>query len=259
MPEIRLSREEARGCGYRKPGGYYLVCDAPGRPCGRMPIKTEVCPCCGKGIKQTRGTQWVDPELLLEGTECLTPDDCSGCPMANPKQFGRFVEEILKTRKEASVLKRKWEEDLYVGIQDVAIEEVREGEGEEEQVTGYRLNGFYPCVLIQWVGKSFYETPETFLREALRQGISRRLSRVPKNFVVGKSWVFLGHPEAIPNEDGTFSKGIFHAFKPTALEYVVDEKDDEEKLEKIAKRGIDLVRVERVGEQREFESDDSEE
>ncbi|UCC32345.1 MAG: hypothetical protein JSU86_08685, partial [Phycisphaerales bacterium] len=36
---------------------------------------------------------------------------------------------------------------------------------------------------------------------------------------------------------------IFHAFKPTAIEYVVKPDDPQDKLERMVERGITLVRV----------------
>lgn len=62
-----MASESRRGCGYRKVGGLYLVGDGLGVPCDRLPIALEVCPCCGTGIKQTRGWTWVDVHGLLGG------------------------------------------------------------------------------------------------------------------------------------------------------------------------------------------------
>jgi hypothetical protein len=40
-----------------------------------------------------------------------------------------------------------------------------------------------------------------------------------------------------------FKPGIFHIFCPSRIEYVVKEFDPQDKLERLAKRGITLVRV----------------
>jgi hypothetical protein len=72
VAEIRTSFETARGCGYRKPGGLYLVCDGRGlRDCGRLPHPVGTCPCCGYGIKPARGWTWIDPRAWLP--ECSQP------------------------------------------------------------------------------------------------------------------------------------------------------------------------------------------
>jgi hypothetical protein len=80
---IRVSREGKRGCGFRKPGGIYLVSDGPGRPCSKLPIPLEVCPCCGGGIKPSRGWTWVNGTQLAESKTC-DRGECSTCPLGGP-------------------------------------------------------------------------------------------------------------------------------------------------------------------------------
>jgi hypothetical protein len=52
---IETRVEGQRGCGFREPGELYLVCDGPGRACGKLPIPLAVCPACGGAIKPGRG------------------------------------------------------------------------------------------------------------------------------------------------------------------------------------------------------------
>ena len=80
---IRVSHESKRGCGYRKAGGIYLVADGPGRPCGKKPIPLTVCPCCGSGIKPSRGFTWVNATQLLSSAECRA-ESCRECPLFMP-------------------------------------------------------------------------------------------------------------------------------------------------------------------------------
>jgi hypothetical protein len=107
-----------------------------------------------------------------------------------------------------------------------------------------------------WCGESFYKTPQDWTREAREQGVSRRISTVPNDFVVGETWVLMAHPKAImgTNDAGeiAYHPGIFHAFKPSAIEYVVKGNESEEELERKEKRGITLIRIVRVGEQQEL-------
>lgn len=75
---ITTKVEAVRGCGYRKPGGMYLVSGGLSARCSRLPIKLTVCPCCGAGIKFSRGFTWIGKELILEHqcqgrTKCQTP------------------------------------------------------------------------------------------------------------------------------------------------------------------------------------------
>lgn len=119
-----------------------------------------------------------------------------------------------------------------------------------------------------WVGSVFYKTPEEFSREAKFQGLSRRISRIPRGFDVGETWVLVAHRQAVvevceecKGSGGTFGKpesceacdgtglvrthGIFGVFRPTAVEYVVTGKESHEDLRDLVYRGITPVRVER--------------
>lgn len=198
--------EGKRGCGYRKGGGIYLVSDGISSPCGKLPIKLDVCPCCSQGIKPSRGWTWVDADKLAGGKGChLGVIECEFCPLGG--EMGR-----------AGLL---------------------------------------------WIGEKFYPTPGAFTAEAMKQGISRRLSQVPKDFKVGDTWVLVAHrkacdvrcalcgdsPKALCEQcGGTGSMkvaGIFHAFLPRAIEYVMKGTETPDELERLHKRGFTLVRVTR--------------
>lgn len=82
MPTIHTRIEPARGCGYRKPGGFYLVLDGKGIECGLLPL--EVRP----EIKTSRAPSWrtseaaigkaQDRRCRLEGND--DPEhQCKGC------------------------------------------------------------------------------------------------------------------------------------------------------------------------------------
>jgi hypothetical protein len=110
-----------------------------------------------------------------------------------------------------------------------------------------------------WVGEKFYKTPADFSRESNDMGISRRIAMVPRGFKLGETWVALAHRKAIPDFEAALDKvqteklfkpGIFHIFKPSRIEYVVKEFDPQDKLERLEKRGITLVKV--VREQTEM-------
>lgn len=58
----------------------------------------------------------------------------------------------------------------------------------------------YPDILI-WVGASYYPTPEDFIAEARKMGISRRIAAVPEALEIGATRLFLAHPNALPNPD----------------------------------------------------------
>ena len=48
-----------------------------------------------------------------------------------------------------------------------------------------------------WIGGQFYATPADFNREANSLGVSRRITAIPKDLVLGETWVFVAHREAI--------------------------------------------------------------
>jgi hypothetical protein len=87
--EIRTLTEKKRGCGYRKPGGMYLISGKPSAPCGKLPLPLTVCPTCNQGIKPARGWTTINGAKLVADVICSTahprpafePHVCAGCPM----------------------------------------------------------------------------------------------------------------------------------------------------------------------------------
>jgi hypothetical protein len=99
-----------------------------------------------------------------------------------------------------------------------------------------------------WIGERFYATPADFMRETATQGVSRRISAVPKDFRIGETWVWIAHRKCIANADGTFTAGVFQAFRPQAIEYVVRGDETDEEIDRMMKRGISPVQVQHAGE-----------
>lgn len=217
MVNIQTRHDTRRGCGWRQPGGTYLIAEGISlQPCGLLSIHLTTCPTCSCGIKPSRGWTWLDVKALVKGLgrECASgPSHCASCPLSPMNVLG----------------------------------------GKQGLI---------------WIGGSFYAKPEDWTNEAIKQGVSRRLSAVPTNFKLGETWVLVAHREAItvPCPDcvdvdcetceGTrFVKdpAIFHAFKPSAIEYVVKGDEPQELLERLVKRGITPVTIVRVGEQKEFD------
>jgi hypothetical protein len=105
------------------------------------------------------------------------------------------------------------------------------------------------CGLL-WVGEQFYRTTSIFMAEASRMGVSRRISAIPRGFVLGETWVLLAHPKAVTVEDAETGQirpgpGIFGAFLPTAIERLVSEEQaaDEQAMHGLRERGITPVVV----------------
>nr|WP_293837746.1 hypothetical protein [uncultured Arsenicibacter sp.] len=120
------------------------------------------------------------------------------------------------------------------------------------QISECRPFGIQKQYYLMWVGEKFYKTPAFFLDEAKRMGISKRLPEVPKNFVVGTDWVLLAHPKTPFQDDSAnmeFLPGIFAAFCPDRIEYVVRGNESAEKLQSMADRGITLIDVHPIQEE----------
>lgn len=193
-----MAVEEARGCGYRKVGGLYLVGGGANLNCDRLPYKIENCPVCGSGLKFSRGFTWLDWLMYAgsHGGSCKCPPNCPICYPVEPDM---------------------------------------------------------PYALI-WIGDRYY-TPEEFVKESLQQGISRRLPnpggkipRGPRGLKLGETWVLCAHIKACgeekdPETGNTVNiPGIFYAYRPTRLEYLLWEKDaNKERLEELTKAGITPV------------------
>ena len=191
-PAIVTIHEGARGCGFRKPGGLYLVNRNDGQPCGRIPFELGICPCCGEGFRPSRGYRWGDGERLLQtAPPCAFEDECRETCAFRP--------------------------------------------GNESKVGR---------ALLIWVSPEHYPTPHDFMAEADNMGISRRLSgdKIPRGLIVGETWIFLAHREAI-NE----KPGVFWAFVPEAVEYVIRGDETDEDIERLISRGITPVNVVNTG------------
>ena len=123
---------------------------------------------------------------------------------------------------------------------------------------------------IMGVGEKYYKTPQDFMEEADRLGVSKRIPFIPKELELGKTVVYLAHPKACqvkespalqramaiirPPEETQVQLmevekveckvGIFSAFIPQRVEKLIWEHDaTPEELEKLEKRGITPVIV----------------
>lgn len=239
MPEIRVSREAARGCGVRKPGGLYLVAGNLSEPCPRLPLPLDRCPHCGQGVGPARGWTWITPNVLFPASRHGTAIHNAVCPLGLPP------EDLLQS---------------LAAQLDTPIEQYHR--------TGTRAG-------LIWIGEQFYKTARSFMDEAAEMGVSRRIKAVPKGFTLGQ-WVYLAHRKAVDHsrymtveeavagwhpEDGSvissnddalrilegsgerFTPGVMTLFQPTAIEYIVKGDETIDELTAFEKRGISLVKV----------------
>lgn len=121
---------------------------------------------------------------------------------------------------------------------------------------------------IMGVGERYYKTPDDFMDEARRMGISKRIPFIPKDLILGETVVYLAHPKAVEvkepvamqqamaileraetkqprlleTEKTEKALGIFTAFIPHRVEKLIWESQaTPEELEKLEKRGITPV------------------
>lgn len=103
-----------------------------------------------------------------------------------------------------------------------------------------------------WVGKKYYATPEAFILEGHKMGISRKIPAVPNDFIVGETWVVLAMRDLptgriVVTEDDDLEpeteNQAFMMFKPDRIEYIVTGKETEKQLKQKVKQGLTLVRV----------------
>jgi hypothetical protein len=174
-----MAVEPKRGCGYRRQNGLYLVGGGLSAPCDRMPYPLERCRTCGGGIKFTRGPQWLQPDFFephRRAEECA----CRHGSMGGPCSACGHPHSIDYP---CSAFRSKF------------------GSGSEcrdESACPVCRNrdDFGPHLLL-WIGRKHY-TPEAYLEEGRRLGVSRRLSALPKGLVLGETWVLLAHLDAVP-------------------------------------------------------------
>jgi hypothetical protein len=107
-----------------------------------------------------------------------------------------------------------------------------------------------------WIGAEYYATPQDFLAEAHKMGVSRRIKAVPRGFKVGEHWVFLAHPrlKQVNVVEGygddaqakvEYIAGVFQVFKPTGIEKIVTDVQakDHAEMQKLRDAGITPVIV----------------
>ena len=97
------------------------------------------------------------------------------------------------------------------------------------------------------VGARHY-TPEAFSFESRLMGVSKHVPAVPRELVLGVSWIYLTHCHAIsiPLSKGEieYRAGVFQAFRPQRVELLAWESEcTEEFLACQAERNITVVRI----------------
>jgi len=188
--------EEKRGCGYRKVHGLYLMGSGLEVVCDRLPFLLKECDCCGFVPHMFRGFTWI-----------------------NKRYLGNHNEEIEK-------LRLAWVTDeVGRGIKDCSCH--------CHCPICYPRSNLQKRYGFMWVGGYAY-TPESFIEEAKRLEVSKRITYMPKDLKIG-DWILLAHKKAGHNQ----KPAIFYAFKLNRIEYLIWESEaTPEYLEELKKKGL---------------------
>jgi hypothetical protein len=97
---IPVRVDALRGCGWRKPGGLYLISDGIPSACTLLPVKLGHCPTCSAGMKPARGWTTVDGWAVVTngGERTCTGHNHGGLTFPCP------LEEGLKEQRKAGLL-----------------------------------------------------------------------------------------------------------------------------------------------------------
>ncbi|MGB9106257.1 MAG: hypothetical protein WCC59_15985 [Terriglobales bacterium] len=99
-----------------------------------------------------------------------------------------------------------------------------------------------------WVGAQFYPTIEHFEAEAKALGVSRRITAIPRDFEMGKTWILFAHPRGVIKATGeltaAYVPAIFRVWKPDRLEKIYNESQrGSAEVQADEKRGIQPIFV----------------
>lgn len=223
MATVHTSVESARGCGYRKGGGIYLVSGGLSEPCPKLPIELHKCRTCGGGIKQTRGFTWILPDPLLDPGPHGSKEHDRVCPLGE-----RMTIDHWEHLERAGL--------IWIGAKFYSTPEK-----------------FMQEALSMGVSRRISQVPrdfkvgETWIALAHPRAIPGECEHgAPASQVCSKcpgGW-----------SKGEWRGGVVTFFKPVAMEYIVKGDETEEDLDRLEERGFRLVKVIRAGEQTELEA-----
>jgi len=226
--------EQKRGCGYRKIGGLYLVSD-PGfqLECDGLPLELERCECCGFMPPFSRNLQRIHPAYIIQAENKLHKN-----LMAKQVVNFAFENEPLESRSKS--IKR---------CQCPPGCPICHPENQE-----------IPSFGLMFVGKQSY-TPQSFIKEAILQGVSKRIPEIPSWLILGETWIFLAHTKtpkvSLENlktngmhlKEPEYMSAIFYGFRAQRIEMPCWKGDlTNEELLKLEKKGITPILLDRTPE-----------
>lgn len=193
----------------RSTGMYLLLAQRLLPPCGKMPLRLDICPACGHRLNRRRPWTWVSIPSLFLRDDVHCSFECSIAPTIN----------ALENDDDAELCAFA---DWWL----------------EARIAG----GHSHCGGLVWLPVTRYPLPRSFIEQADELHVSWGLHRLDERLVIGETIVLVAHPDAILNRDGTISAGICCAFVPTDVVYCSSADDDAGRLARIRKRCIEIWR-----------------
>lgn len=210
--------EAERGCGYRKPGGLYLVSDGGGEDCEFLPHELVVCPTCNQGIKQARGWTWVNGAELFPPRPHGDSDHNARCP------FGRTHTDEPSRLGRCGLI---WIGEAFYKTPGDFVREANKM-GISRRIAAVPRD-YQPGVT--WVLLAH--------RNAIRAGYID-----PSTEILYPSLEDAFEADLTGGElQERFVPGIFWVFRPRGVEYIVKGTETEAELEALVERGIQPVNV----------------
>jgi len=106
---------------------------------------------------------------------------------------------------------------------------------------------------LMWIGKDY--SYKSFKREALQQGISKRIARIPRDFKLGQHeiWLAIKNYLTDPNDKRYKYDAVVMVFMPERIEYLMEKKDiysksEQDKIKKLTKQGVTIIFIDRTPE-----------
>jgi len=205
-----ISIEAERGCGYRIVGKIYIVGSGLAAVCDNLPYPIEKCSGCGFTPQFTRGFSWLEKSYIKKHKIYGQIFDSTGLPY-----------EVV--------------DDCDCPAANCPI-------------CHPDRNGLEQYGLM-WVGDKHY-TPEEFIAESNSMGVSKAINKMPKDLILGRTWILLAHnkhpfvSEGFMTGESDFKPAIFYAFIPSAYEMLIYKKDaTPEKLAELREQGITPIVV----------------
>lgn len=207
--ETRIATE--RKCGWRKPGGFYLVTD-PGEayPCGRLPHPVIPCSCCGRIFEQTRNIEFTHTKALFSESKCAADaKHCSNCA------FTRIID--------SNEIGLMWVGKQFYSAQE--FESESRNLGISKRIASNSWHRIEPGVT--WIALAH---PEAMPEETCTSCNGKPTKKGP----ICKKCDDAGKTPPSP--------GIFRVFRPSRIEYIVDPNDSPGTLETLHKAGVTLCK-----------------